>query len=116
MEITANLSEKEIELERQFGFCQRVREIVNEKYGYKPLAFVHTYGCQQNVSDSEKLKGWLSLMGYTFCDSPENADLVLFNTCAVREHAELKALSNTGQLKHIKEKNPDANTPRPKTT
>ncbi len=107
MEITANLSEKEIELERQFGFCQRVREIVNEKYGYKPLAFVHTYGCQQNVSDSEHLKGYLELMGYGFTDDLNEADLVLYNTCAVREHAETRVFGNVGILKANKRQRPN---------
>ncbi len=107
MEINANLSEKEIELERQFGFCQRVREIVNEKYGYKPLAFVHTYGCQQNVSDSEHLKGYLELMGYGFTEDVNEADLVLYNTCAVREHAETRVFGNVGILKANKRQRPN---------
>ena len=107
MEINANLSEKEIELQRQFGFCQRVREIVNEKYGYKPLAFVHTYGCQQNVSDSEHLKGYLELMGYGFTEDLNEADLVLYNTCAVREHAETRVFGNVGILKANKRQRPN---------
>ena len=107
MEINANLSEKEIELQRQFGFCQRVREIVNEKYGYKPLAFVHTYGCQQNVSDSEHLKGYLELMGYGFTEDLNKADLVLYNTCAVREHAETRVFGNVGILKANKRQRPN---------
>ena len=55
--------------------------------GKTPRAMVVTYGCQQNISDSEIIKGLLSLCGYTFCDSYNEADLVVFNTCAVREHA-----------------------------
>ncbi len=107
METNANLSEKEIELQRQFGFCRRVREIVNEKYGYKPLAFVHTYGCQQNVSDSEHLKGYLELMGYGFTEDLNEADLVLYNTCAVREHAETRVFGNVGILKANKRQRPN---------
>ncbi len=69
--------------------------------------FIHinTFGCQQNEADSETLMGIACEKGYTPTDDIEKADLILFNTCAVREHAELKALSTTGQLKHLKEKN-----------
>ena len=73
----------------------------------QPLAFVETYGCQQNVSDSEKIKGMLSEMGYGFCDKTEDADLVLYNTCAVRENAELRVYGNVGALKHQKRRKPD---------
>ncbi len=66
--------------------------------------YVNTFGCQQNEADSETLLGIAQSCGYTPTDCLEEADLVLFNTCAVREHAELKALSTTGQLKHLKEK------------
>ena len=107
MENIANLSEKQIEIERQLGFCERVREIVMNKYGYKPLAFVHTYGCQQNVSDSEHLKGYLELMGYGFTDDLNEADLVLYNTCAVREHAETRVFGNVGILKANKRQRPN---------
>ena len=67
--------------------------------------FIHTFGCQQNEADSETLMGIACEKGYVPAASMEEADLILFNTCAVREHAELKALSTTGQLKHLKEKN-----------
>jgi len=73
----------------------------------KPLACVMTYGCQQNVSDSEKIKGLLQQMGYGFTTDTEHADFVLLNTCAVREHAELKIYGNVGALKRIKEKRPN---------
>lgn len=72
-----------------------------------PVACVRTYGCQQNVADSERIKGLLSQMGYVFSDLVEEADLVLFNTCAVREHAELKVYGNVGALKALKAANPD---------
>lgn len=74
---------------------------------HKPLACVRTYGCQQNVADSERMKGMLSEMGYDFTDRTEDADLVLFNTCAVREHAELKVYGNVGALKNLKKAKPD---------
>ena len=77
------------------------------KKGAPPACFVLTFGCQQNVADSEKLLGMASAMGYTPTDAPEKADLILVNTCAVREHAENRALSIVGQYKRLKEQNPD---------
>ena len=61
-------------------------ELVKQAYDTPPLAFVHSYGCQQNVNDGERIKGVLMDIGYGLCDKPEDADLILFNTCAVREH------------------------------
>ena len=61
-------------------------ELVKLAYDTPPLAFVHSYGCQQNVNDGERIKGVLMDIGYGLCDKPEDADLILFNTCAVREH------------------------------
>ena len=75
--------------------------------GKEPKAFVLTFGCQQNEADSEKLRGLCDAMGYGVAASPEDADLILVNTCAIREHAELKALSTVGRYKHIKEGNPN---------
>ncbi len=71
-----------------------------------PRAFLLTFGCQQNVADSEKLAGMAREMGYEITDAAESAELILVNTCAIREHAEIKALSIVGQYKHLKEKNP----------
>lgn len=70
-------------------------------------ACVLTFGCQQNEADSEKLRGMAVDMGYTITDDPTVADLVVFNTCAVREHAEQKVLSYVGRLKARKQANPD---------
>ena len=70
-------------------------------------ACVITFGCQQNEADSERIMGMLCAMGYTKVNSPDEASLIMLNTCAVREHAELKALSITGQLKHIKSARPE---------
>ena len=72
-----------------------------------PLAYLRTYGCQQNVADSEHLAGMLAAMGYGFTDRPEEADLILFNTCAVREHAEERVFGNVGALKHLKRRRPE---------
>lgn len=103
--MTIKISSEEIS--RQRDFAQRVREI-NEKRETPPLAHVHTFGCQQNVSDGEKLKGMLAEMGYGLSGEPEGADVIIFNTCAVRENAEDRVFGNLGALKHEKRRNPDA--------
>ena len=69
-------------------------------------AFVKTFGCQQNEADSEKIRGICALCGYQPAGDADSADLVIINTCAIREHAELRALSGTGQLKKLKAKKP----------
>ncbi len=78
------------------------------KRGAVPLAFVHTYGCQQNVADSERIKGLLAQMGFSFAAGPEDADFILFNTCAVRGHAENRVFGNVGALKEVKRRHPSA--------
>ena len=82
----------------------RVRELNG---GGMHRVFVQTFGCQQNEADSEKLVGMARAMGYEPTDTPDAADLILVNTCAIREHAELKALSMLGRFKALKRKNPD---------
>ena len=87
----------------QYDYMEKVKDLLG------PLprnAAVMTFGCQQNEADSERMAGMLHEMGYTIVKEPEDADLILVNTCAVREHAELKTLSITGQYKHLKQKNP----------
>ena len=91
------------ESEKQFSYMQKVLTVT----GGNKKVYIQTFGCQQNEADSEKLLGMAEKMGYVKTDSPEKADLILVNTCAVREHAELKALSITGGYKHCKEKNPE---------
>ena len=70
-----------------------------------PGYYIETFGCQQNEADSERLAGLAELMGYRK-SAPEDASLILVNTCAIREHAEKKAFSIIGEFKHIREKNP----------
>ncbi len=70
-------------------------------------ACIITFGCQQNEADSEKIRAMAVMMGYSLTDTPEGADLVVINTCAIREHAELKALSVVGRFKAEKKKNKD---------
>lgn len=94
------------EMDVQRDYIEKIKTL-NLNRERKPLAFVETYGCQQNSSDSEKIKGMLFDMGFDFCDKSENADLVLYNTCAVRENAELRVFGNLGALKHTKRRNPD---------
>ena len=89
-----------------FEHNETAAELVRSAYDTPPLAFVHSYGCQQNVNDGERIKGVLVDIGYGLCDKPEDADLILFNTCAVREHAEQRVFGNVGALKGLKEKKP----------
>ena len=91
---------------RQERYMDRVCSFLSQRCG-TPLALVHSFGCQQNSSDTEKLKGMLARMGYGFTDRPEEARLVLFNTCAVRENAEDRVLGNVGALKAYKAANPE---------
>ena len=74
--------------------------------GEDPSYFVITLGCQQNEADSEKLRGELEKLGYSRADSENDASVILINTCAVREHAEMRALSFVGRLKKIKVERP----------
>ena len=69
--------------------------------------FIHTYGCQMNVHDSEKIAGILQSLGYFPCNEVEDADVVVFNTCCIRETAEQKIYGHLGQLKKIKRKKPE---------
>ena len=93
--------------EKQSEYMKLIAEIMEiRKRGERPLAFIRTYGCQQNVADSEKIKGMLSCSGFDFTDSPDDADFILFNTCAVREHAEDRVFGNVGALKNLKRKHP----------
>ncbi len=87
-------------------YFEPVKTLVNKVYGRTPKACVVTYGCQQNVSDSQQIKGMLNNMGYELTDSTDEADFILYNTCAVREHAEDRVWGNLGALKHNKRRNP----------
>ena len=88
---------------------EKVKLLVHDRSAQKGdvlRVFVRCFGCQQNESDSETYLGVAQMLGYVKTDKPDDADLIIVNTCAVREHAEKKALSVVGQYKHIKEKNP----------
>ena len=88
---------------RQAANCDEVRRLLPEK----KYVYIRTFGCQQNEADSERMAWLCEKMGYEKCDEPERAKLILVNTCAVREHAEKKALSIIGQYKHVKDADPD---------
>ena len=98
------------EMARQKEYRARIREENDRLFsnlGERRKAFVLTLGCQQNEADSEKLAGMAVDMGYEMTDAPEQASLIMVNTCAIREHAEKRALSLVGQYKHLKAKNPE---------
>lgn len=76
-------------------------------YGDRMKYYINTYGCQMNVHESEKLAGILEDLGYTLADKDCNADVVVFNTCAIRESAEQKIFGNIGMLKNAKKQNPN---------
>ena len=83
-----------------------LKDLITQKYnGRTPLCYLHSYGCQQNVSDGEIIKGELKKTGFSFCDDEESADLIVLNTCAVRENAHERVYGKLGELKHLKEKN-----------
>ena len=93
------------EIDRQLAICDALRER-NESLPRQSLAFVDTYGCQQNEADSEQLRGLLLRSGYALTEDEEEADVIVINTCAVREHAEMRVLGNVGALTHTKRKRP----------
>ena len=95
------------ELQKQKLYAADVAAIMQVRaMGTEPKAFVRTYGCQQNVADGEKIKGMLAEMGFAFTDDENEADFILFNTCAIREHAEDRVYGNIGALKNVKRRNP----------
>lgn len=93
-------------IEKNKEYIELTRNKIKLLYKSTPKFFIETAGCQQNEADSERLTGMALDLGYCLTDAKEDADLILINTCAVREHAELKALSHAGRLKHLKENNP----------
>ena len=92
-------------LQQQFAYCEQIRSIWLDR-NTVPLAYVETYGCQQNEADSEQLRGLLAESGYAITDTAEGADVVVMNTCAIREHAEQRVFGNLGALTHTKRRHP----------
>lgn len=93
------------ELEHQFAYCDKIAAYW-QSCGQAPTAYVETYGCQQNEADSEKLRGYLIQSGYRMISEAEGADVVILNTCAIREHAEQRVFGNLGALTHTKRRHP----------
>ena len=93
-------------LEEQFGYCDKIAALWAGQ-GRTPVAYVETYGCQQNEADSEKLRGYLAQSGYAMGKEPEGADVVVMNTCSIREHAEQRVFGNLGALTHTKHRHPE---------
>ncbi len=94
------------EIARQRDFQENVRAMFAAR-GAHPLARVETFGCQQNVADGQRIMGMLEAMGFAFTEDAGEADLVLLNTCAIREHAERRVFGNLGILTHSKKENPE---------
>ena len=95
----------EAQLQQQFAFCDKIHAYWVDR-DTTPKAYVETYGCQQNEADSEKLRGYLAMSGYTIISEAEGADVVVMNTCAIREHAEQRVFGNLGALTHTKRRHP----------
>ena len=93
------------QLDGQFAYCDKIASYWAQQ-GITPVAYVETYGCQQNEADSEKLRGYLSQCGYAIGSQAEGADVVIMNTCAIREHAEQRVFGNLGALTHTKRRHP----------
>ena len=104
MERTTLISPADIET--QLEHCRAVAALWAQLPD-RPLAFVDTYGCQQNEADSERLRGYLEKMGFGFTASEEEARIIVINTCAIREHAEQRVFGNVGALVHVKRRHPD---------
>ena len=90
---------------RQREYTAQLRAI-HARRGTQPRALVDTFGCQQNVADSQCIMGMLEAMGCVFTDKAEEADVVVLNTCAIRDHAEQRVYGNLGALTHTKKANP----------
>ena len=93
------------QLDAQFAYCDQIAAYWTQR-GVTPVAYVETYGCQQNEADSEKLRGYLAQCGYAIGTEAEGADVVIMNTCAIREHAEQRVFGNLGALTHTKRRHP----------
>ena len=86
-----------VEREKEYiAWVKQDNDRITAETGKRPLVYSETFGCQQNEADSEKLLGLSVMMGFLVTDKKEEADLIVVNTCAVREHAEKRALSCIG--------------------
>lgn len=96
------------EMQKQKEYIKKLAIETKKRFpDRKPLMNISTWGCQMNEHDSENIFGMLEKMGYGVTEEQSDADLIIYNTCAVRENAELKVYGNLHVLKKYKEKNPD---------
>ncbi|MBR3979326.1 MAG: tRNA (N6-isopentenyl adenosine(37)-C2)-methylthiotransferase MiaB [Oscillospiraceae bacterium] len=100
---TSVISQQELDI--QLEYCDKISYYWRQR-DCVPSAYVETYGCQQNEADSERIRGLLSQCGYIITDRAEGADVVVMNTCAIREHAEQRVFGNLGALTHTKRRHP----------
>lgn len=96
----------EAQLERQREYTRQLAAL-HQQRGKPVYALVDTFGCQQNVADSQHILGMLRDMGCQFTDDATQADIVVLNTCAIRDHAEKRVYGNLGALTHTKKQNPE---------
>ncbi len=101
---TAEISQDR--LQTQLLCCDKIAAFWHTA-GRVPKAYVETYGCQQNEADSERIRGFLTQSGYAICQEAEGSDVVVMNTCAIREHAEQRVFGNLGALTHTKRRHPE---------
>ena len=101
-----NVVLSDADMERQREFTEKIKELHAQR-GKSVRALVDTFGCQQNVADSQHIMGMLEAMGCEFVTEPTQADIIVLNTCAIRDHAEKRVYGNLGALTHTKKANPE---------
>ena len=101
-----NVVLSDADMERQREFTEKIKELHAQR-GKTVRALVDTFGCQQNVADSQHIMGMLEAMGCQFVTEPAEADIIVLNTCAIRDHAEKRVYGNLGALTHTKKANPE---------
>ena len=101
-----NVVLSDADMERQREFTEKIKELHIQR-GKTVHALVDTFGCQQNVADSQHIMGMLEAMGCEFVTEPAQADIIVLNTCAIRDHAEKRVYGNLGALTHTKKANPE---------
>ena len=94
------------DMARQREFTEKIKDLHIQR-GKAVRALVDTFGCQQNMADSQHIMGMLEAMGCDFVTEPAEADIIVLNTCAIRDHAEKRVYGNLGALTHTKKANPE---------
>ena len=101
-----NVVLSDADMARQREFTEKIKDLHIQR-GKTVQALVDTFGCQQNVADSQHIMGMLEAMGCEFVTEPAEADIIVLNTCAIRDHAEKRVYGNLGALTHTKKANPE---------